>query len=46
MKQWMAAVTAAALGVATVSAQTREGWTLVWADEFNRDGLPDPAKWT
>ncbi len=22
------------------------GWKLVWSDEFDRDGLPDPAKWT
>lgn len=22
------------------------GYALVWADEFDRDGLPDPAKWT
>ena len=22
-----------------------EGYTLVWADEFDRDGKPDPAKW-
>lgn len=22
------------------------GWTLVWADEFDDDGLPDPARWT
>jgi beta-glucanase (GH16 family) len=21
------------------------GWKLVWADEFDKDGLPDPAKW-
>jgi beta-glucanase (GH16 family) len=21
------------------------GWTLVWSDEFNTDGLPDAAKW-
>lgn len=21
------------------------GWTLVWSDEFDRDGLPDAAKW-
>jgi beta-glucanase (GH16 family) len=21
------------------------GWTLVWSDEFNYQGLPDPAKW-
>jgi len=24
----------------------RHGWKLVWADEFDRDGAPDPAKWT
>jgi beta-glucanase (GH16 family) len=23
-----------------------EGYTLVWADEFNDDGLPDPANWS
>jgi beta-glucanase (GH16 family) len=22
-----------------------DGYKLVWADEFDRDGLPDPAKW-
>lgn len=22
------------------------GWNLVWADEFNVDGAPDPANWT
>lgn len=22
------------------------GYTLVWSDEFDRDGLPDPARWT
>lgn len=21
------------------------GWKLAWADEFDKDGLPDPAKW-
>ncbi|MCJ8165708.1 glycoside hydrolase family 16 protein [Pontibacter sp. E15-1] len=27
--------------------QTREAenWALVWADEFEKDGVPDPAKW-
>ncbi len=24
----------------------RAGWELVWADEFDYEGLPDPAKWT
>lgn len=23
----------------------RPGWTLVWADEFDYDGLPDPTRW-
>ena len=23
----------------------RPGWKLVWSDEFDKDGLPDPAKW-
>jgi beta-glucanase (GH16 family) len=31
---------------ATVSSSAAPaGWRLVWADEFDRDGLPDPAKW-
>jgi len=24
----------------------RAGYTLVWHDEFDRDGLPDPARWS
>jgi len=28
----------------TVAAQTNQ-WKLVWSDEFNYQGLPDPAKW-
>jgi len=27
-------------------AQERPGWNLVWADEFDRPGQPDAAKWT
>lgn len=27
-------------------AATPEGYKLVWADEFNKDGAPDPANWT
>jgi beta-glucanase (GH16 family) len=26
-------------------ASNPAGWKLVWDDEFNRPGLPDPAKW-
>src|SRR5207249_4843060 len=29
----------------TAAAQPH-GWKLVWADEFDHDGAPDPAKWT
>jgi beta-glucanase (GH16 family) len=29
-----------------LSLATQAGdWKLVWSDEFNRDGLPDPTKW-
>jgi beta-glucanase (GH16 family) len=27
-------------------AQTSDSWTLVWSDEFDQDGNPDPTKWT
>jgi beta-glucanase (GH16 family) len=30
----------------TAIAQKSEAWKLVWNDEFDRDGRPDPAKWT
>ena len=38
-------VAAAALS-ATAVAQNGEPWKLVWSDEFDRDGRPDPSKWT
>ena len=25
---------------------TKQRWRLVWADEFNYNGLPDPKKWS
>lgn len=28
-----------------VTTQVPAGYTLVWADEFETDGLPDPARW-
>lgn len=31
--------------VAPPAAGALPGWTLVWSDEFDRDGLPDPNKW-
>ncbi len=50
MTRWlcMLLVPAAALcaQAATVDpAPQRPGWKLVWADEFNTNGAPDPAKW-
>jgi beta-glucanase (GH16 family) len=28
------------------AAVPEPGWTLVWSDEFDRDGAPDPQNWT
>jgi len=39
----VALVLAGAAG--TAGAQERPGWQLVWHDEFDQPGLPDPAKW-
>jgi beta-glucanase (GH16 family) len=37
----------ALLGVLAVTGLARAGeWKLVWADEFDKPGQPDPAKWT
>ncbi len=30
---------------ASPSGARPAGWKLVWSDEFDHDGLPDPAKW-
>ena len=36
----------AAIGLLTVArANAPDGYTLVWSDEFDSDGLPDPEKW-
>lgn len=37
------------VGVALVvgaACAARAEWRLAWADEFDRDGLPDPSRWT
>jgi beta-glucanase (GH16 family) len=31
---------------ATDAPAPRAGWKLVWHDEFDRDGAPDPARWS
>ncbi|SPE27388.1 Glycoside hydrolase, family 16 [Candidatus Sulfopaludibacter sp. SbA6] len=35
-----------AMLVSSAAAQTSETWKLVWSDEFDKDGRPDPGKWT
>ena len=35
----------AARGVSGAPSQTEQTWRLVWSDEFDTAGLPDPAKW-
>jgi beta-glucanase (GH16 family) len=35
-----------ALSGATAASAERPGWRLVWADEFDVDGLPDDSRWT
>lgn len=46
---WLAAAQppppAAAGAPASASAQAQAGWALVFADEFDKPGAPDPAKW-
>src|SRR5690349_7942 len=46
----MLALLVACGGVPAAQAQETPGgkpagWQLAWADEFDMDGLPDPAKW-
>ena len=42
---WAAACCVGVIVGATGQASAPAAWRLVWADEFDRDGLPDPAKW-
>jgi beta-glucanase (GH16 family) len=41
----MGANTASPAASASVAATAHPGWTLVWFDEFDVDGLPDSRKW-
>jgi len=49
---WLAAVllvtalAAPALFCDTSPAPERPGWELVWSDEFDYEGLPDPERWS
>ena len=46
MKVVFALCLVASIAVAVAPPQTSDGWRLVWSDEFDKDGPPDPAKWT
>lgn len=53
LSQWLAPAQArpvdsrpAASQPAAAEKAQRAGWKLVWSDEFDYAGLPDPAKWT
>jgi beta-glucanase (GH16 family) len=46
MRKWMAAaIVFLVAGLASAQSPERPGWVLVWSDEFNYTGHPDPAKW-
>src|SRR3954452_12376590 len=32
--------------ISPAATEDAADWKLVWSDEFDRPGLPDPAKWT
>ena len=34
------------IGLFLGGAVSADSWKLVWSDEFDQDGAPDPAKWT
>ena len=39
-------VVLALLAILSPLLRGADGWELVWSDEFDKDGPPDPAKWT
>jgi beta-glucanase (GH16 family) len=46
MKSLVSVCALAWLLASAAAAQSSEGWKLVWSDEFDKDGPPDPAKWS
>ena len=46
MKHQYLLCTLGLLLAATASPDVSDGWKLVWSDEFDANGRPDPAKWT
>lgn len=45
MRTWLVFV-AALTGTLGLNAAGHGGWKMVWSDEFDQPGLPDPHKWT
>ena len=41
----LALIGACGVGAQTPASHTADGYLLVWSDEFNRDGRPDPNNW-
>lgn len=45
MKKWSAIWLIGSALLGAVPAQSAEKWTMVWHDEFDKNGPPDPANW-
>ncbi|MCU0794333.1 MAG: glycoside hydrolase family 16 protein [Akkermansiaceae bacterium] len=41
----LALITGTALAAETAEVAVPKGWKLVWAEEFDQDGPPDPERW-
>jgi beta-glucanase (GH16 family) len=46
MKICLALLVSAIVLAPVVESQADQRWKLLWSDEFDHDGRPDPAKWT
>jgi beta-glucanase (GH16 family) len=46
MKRLLVLTALASLLATSPAQQPADPWKLVWSDDFDRDGRPDPAKWT
>lgn len=46
MRMGLAGMAVMMMTAGAFGADGREGWSLVWSDEFDKSGLPDATKWT
>jgi beta-glucanase (GH16 family) len=46
MKKFLLGICLFSLFSSVLYAQDLREWQLIWSDEFNYEGLPDPTKWT